>query len=252
MWRLALGAILAPLPRRWRSGFGLNEAIPWARAAALSGFAESLLAFVGLVHWYSHSVPTWAANAMDSALRNGPEAQVPGQAIGFAALVLWLIHPMTWCVVFFVLEGMVRLVAALFTEQIVATFPLAAVDWSIGKLTGRPLDGDAKYAPSAKEQLRTFVSSVKQGVMALRLPKLEDECQEIVEGNELFLEIRASLPKGEWIPPRVVKVGAGYFRLEQVSNGKPPRPFIFRLRPLAAGVPGRTVIVYERPSMGKD
>jgi hypothetical protein len=85
--------------------------------------------------------------------------------------------------------------------------------------------------------------------MALRLPKLEDECREIVEGNELFLEIRASHPKGEWIPPRVVKVGDAYFRLEQASNGTAPRPFVFRLRRLAAGVPGRTVIVYERPRM---
>jgi hypothetical protein len=247
MWRLALGAILSLLPRRWRIGFGLNEAIPWPSAAALSGVLESLLAFVGLVYWYSRSVTTWAANALDSAMRNGPEAQVPGQAIGFSALVLWLIHPVTWCVGFFVLEGLVRLLAGAFTEQVVATFPLVMVDWGYGKLTGRPPEGDAKHAPSAKVQLQEFVSSVKQGVIALRMPMLDDECIEIVEGAELYLEIRASHPKGDWIPPRVVRVGDAYFRLEQVANGKAPRPYIFRLRRLAAGVPGRTVIVYEPP-----
>jgi len=252
MWRLALGAILSLLPRRWRSGVGLNQAIPWTRAAVLSGFAESLSAFVVLVYWYSHSVTTWAANALDSAMRNGPEAQVPGQAIGFSALALWLIHPVTWCVGFFVLEGLVRLLAAAFTEQVVATLPLLVVDWGYGKLTGRPPAGDAKHSPGAKVQLREFVSSVKQGVRALRMPKLEDDCKGIVEGDESFLEIHASHRKGEWNPPRVVRVGDSYYRLERTANGKAPRPFIYRLKRLAAGVPGRTVIVYEPPHPVKD
>ena len=245
MWRLALGIVLAPLPRRWRHEFGLGEAIPWPRAAAVSGCAESLLAFVGLVYWYSHSVTTWAANALDSAMRNGPEAQVPGQAIGFSALVLWLIHPLTWCVGYFVLEGLVRLLAAVSTEQVVATLPLVGVDWIYGKLSARAPEGDAKHAPSAKAQLHEFVFSLKQVVMALRLPHLEDECRGTGEGPESFLEIHASHPKAEWNPPRVVRMGDAYYRLEEAVQRKPPRPFIYRLRRLAAGVPGRTVLVYE-------
>jgi len=247
MWRLALGTVLALLPRRWRRGFGLDEAIPWARAAALSGCAESSLAFIGLVYWYSHSVTTWAANGLDSAMRNGPEAQVPGQAIGFSALMLWLIHPLTWCVGYFVLEGLVRLLAAVSTEQVVATLPLVGVDWIYGKLSGRAPEGDAKHTPSAKAQVQEFVSSLKRGVMVLRLPHLEDECRETGEGPESFLEIHASHPKAEWNPPRVVRMGDAYYRLEGAVQGKPPRPFIYRLRRLAAGVPGRTVLVYESP-----
>jgi hypothetical protein len=81
---------MALLPRRWRSRFGLDEVIPWTRSALLSGSLECLLALIALAYWYSHSVTTWAANALDSAMRNGPEAQVPRQANGFSALVLWL------------------------------------------------------------------------------------------------------------------------------------------------------------------
>ncbi len=203
------------------------------------------MALVALVHWYSHSVTTWAANALDSALRNGPERQVPGQAIGFSALVLWLLHPLTWCLGFFFLEGLVRILAAVATDQVVATFPLVVADWGYGKLSGRPLEGDAKHSPGGKEQLREFVASVKQGIVALRLPRLPDECKEVVEGGVLFLEIYASHAKAEWIPPRIVRLGDSYFRLEGAVNGKLPRPFIYRLKRLAAGVPGRTVIVYE-------
>ena len=251
MWRFVLGTILSALPRRWRSWFGLERAIPWP-SAMLSGFAESLLALTALVYWYSRSVSVWAANALGSAMRNGPEAQVPGQAIGFSALMLWLIHPLTWCVGYFALEGLARLLAAVSTEQVVATLPLLTVDWIYGKLSGRPPEGDSKHLPDAKELVREFNSSVKHGVRALRLPKLDDECKEVVEGEELFLEIHASHAKVDWIPPRVVRTEDVYFRLEQAMSGEVPRPFIYRLRRLTAGVPGRAVIVYERPDALKD
>jgi len=247
MWRLALGTILALLPRRWRAGLRLNEAIPWVRATALSGFVESLLAFLGLVDWYSHSVTPWAANALDSALRNGPERAIPGQAIGFSALVLWVIHPLTWLIGFFVIEGLVRLLAAAFTEQTFGTLPLAFADWCYGKATGRPTEGDALHTPSGQEQLQSIVSTVKEKIIAARLPEIADQLVELSEGDEAFLEIHSSRTKAEWIPPKTLRIGDAYFRLEQLAQGNAPRPFIFRLRRVAAGAPGRTVIVYESP-----
>jgi hypothetical protein len=248
MWRLALGIILSLLPRRWLTTLRWNQAIPWVPATVLSGFLESLLSFFALVDWYSHSVTQWAANAMDSALRNGPERAVPGQAIGFSALVLWLIHPLTWLIGFFVIEGLVRLLAAAFTEQIFATLPLAFADWCYGKATGRPAEGDALHMPSGREQLQSIVSIVKGKIIAARFQEVADELVELSEGGEAFLEIHSSRAKAEWIPPKTVRIGDVYFRLEQLAQGNVPRPFIFRLRRLAAGAPGRTVIVYESPT----
>jgi hypothetical protein len=247
MWRLALGTILSLLPRRWRTVLRLREAIPWTRATLLSGFLESLLALLGLVSWYSHSVTRWAANALDSALRNGPERAVPGQAIGFSALVLWLIHPLTWLIGFFVIEGLLRLLAAAFTGQIFGTAPLAFADWSYGKLTGRPLEGDALHTLSARAQYRSIVSAVREKIIVASLPEIADELLEQSAGGEAFLEIHSSRAKAEWIPPKTVRIGDAYFRLEQLAQGNAPRPFIFRLRRVAAGAPGRTVIVYESP-----
>jgi len=79
------------------------------------------------------------------------------------------------------------------------------------------------------------------------LPELEDELVESTRAGESFLEIHASRPKPEWVPPRVVRIGDAYFRLEEWSPGKSPRPFVFALRRLAAGVPGRSVILYQAP-----
>jgi hypothetical protein len=236
------------LPRRWLTALRCNQAIPWVPATVLSGFLESLLAFFALVDWYSHSVTTWAANALDSALRNGPERAVPGQAIGFSALVLWLIHPLTWLIGFFVIEGLVRLLAAAFTEQIFGTLPLAFADWCFGKATGRPVEGDALHMPSGREQLQSIASLVKEKLIVARFQEVADELVELSESGEAFLEIHSSRAKAEWIPPKTVRIGDVYFRLEQLTQGNLPRPFIFRLRRLAAGAPGRTVIVYESPT----
>jgi len=65
------------------------------------------------------------------------------------------------------------------------------------------------------------------------------------EGGEELLEIRSSRKKVDWEPPRVVRIGERFYRLEKYAKRVPPRPFRYTLRRLAAGVPGRTVLVYD-------
>src|SRR5215475_8531284 len=187
MWpitRLLLGVVLTVLPRRWRAPLPLDQAIPWERSAILSGLLESFLGLLALVAWYSHSVTHWAANALDSALRGGPEAQVPGQAIGFSALVLWCLHPLTWFIAYFVIEGAVRFLSALSTEQILPSWPLAIADWAYGKVTHRPPEGDAIYVPSGKEQVRAIVSATRQAAITASTPELPDELTEYPDGPD--------------------------------------------------------------------
>jgi hypothetical protein len=240
--------MLSPLPRRWRVALQPEKGLPWVSGTILSGLIESLLAFIGFAYWYYLSVSTWAANAMDSALRNGPEREVPGQAIGFSALVLLLLHPLSWLTIFFMIEGFVRWLAAAFTEQTFGTLPLAFADWCYGKATGRPAEGDALHTPGARMQLQSFISAVKEKISSMRLPVIADQLLERSEGGEAYLEIHSSHTKAEWIPPKTVRIGDSYFRLEQLAAGEKPRPYIFRLRRVAAGVPGWNVIVYEPPS----
>ena len=238
---------MSPLPRRWRVALQPAKGLPWVSATVLSGLLESLLAFVGFAYWYYFSVAAWAANAMDSALRNGPERAVPGQAIGFSALVLLLLHPFSWLLIFFVIEGLVRWMAAAFTGQTFATLPLAFADWCYGKATGRPVEGDALHTPGARRQVHSFILAVKEEITAMWLPVVADELLERSEGGDAYLEIHSSHRKAEWVPPKTVRIGDRYFRLEQLAAGAKPRPYIFRLRRVAAGVPGWNVIVYEPP-----
>jgi len=100
--------------------------------------------------------------------------------------------------------------------------------------------------PGGGQQIQSLLATVKGKVQAAGLAELPDELTCPGPGESL-LEIRSCRPKGEWIPPRVVRIGERYYRLEKVSEGPRPRPFVFYLRRLEAGVPGRTVIVYHRP-----
>jgi hypothetical protein len=248
MWKVIPGIPLSLLPRRWRASAPIpEETVPWISSAILSGILESIFAVVGLVYWYSHSVTAWAAQALDSALNNGPTADYDPHILGLTAFVIWCIHPFTWLLASFFVEGLTRIVAAISTEQILPMWILAFVDWCYGKFTGRSPIGSALHMPGGREQLRSFVQAAKQAAKAARLPELPDELVESTEGADAILEIHSSHAKPEWTPPRVVRVDDVYYRLESIAEGQRPRPFVYRLRRLAAGVPGRNVILYHSP-----
>jgi hypothetical protein len=94
-----------------------------------------------------------------------------------------------------------------------------------------------------------IVSTLKEKILVRRFPQVQDQVLEVAAGSdeEFLLEVHSSRPKPEWIPPRIVNIADTYFWLEHVETRKSARPFIFRLRRLAGGVPGRAVIVYEAP-----
>jgi len=248
MWKVVPGIPLSLLPRRWRAVSPIpEESVPWVSAAILSGILESIFAVVALVYWYSHSVTTWAAQALDSALNNGPTADYDPHVLGLTAFVIWCIHPLTWLLASFFIEGLTRIVAAISIEQILPMWVLAFADWCHGKFTHRPAEGIAQFTPSGREQLRSFIQATMHAAKTTGLPELPDELTELAEGADSILEIRSSRAKTEWTPPRVIRVDSIYYRLESVAEGPRPRPFIYRLRRLSAGVPGRNVILYHSP-----
>ena len=250
MWKVVPGIPLSLLPRRWRAATTIpEETVPWVPAAILSGILESVLAVTGLIYWYSHSVTTWAADALDSALRGGPGAEYDPHLLGLSAFVIWCIHPLTWLLASFFGEGLVRIVGAISIEQILPMWLLAFADWCYGKFTHRGAQGDSLQLPKGKEQFQSFLRAAKGAAKTVGLPELPDELVEAGAGADSTLAILCSRPKAEWIPPKVVRIADVYYRLESAAQGKRPRPFIYRLRRLAAGVPGRNVLLYEPPQI---
>ena len=137
MWRvvakLFLAIVASCLPKRWRGRIPLDPQL-WRLGAAVSGFLEALLSLGALIVWYSYSVTTWAQHTIFSTIDAHPQADIPPGTEGFAALALMALHPLTWVICYFGLEGTVRLVASFITGTVMGSLPLYGLERALRKL----------------------------------------------------------------------------------------------------------------------
>jgi hypothetical protein len=239
-----IAPVLSLLPRRWRDSLARSSSIPWVPATIISGCVEAVCGLIGLVYWYSYSVSGWAQKSLFVQLKAHPGIAIPPATEGFFGLLLVAVHPLTWVIVAFSLEGIVRVCAAAFTGEILGTLPLFIVDKILTLFMHR-----GSSAKDSGDSLRSsgssFFSALRQEYLTGRLPLVADELHYTGRDSEEVLEIHACRPKPEWDPPRVVRCGDDYFRLERAAQTSGSRPFVYVLRRLASGVPGRTVLEYR-------
>ena len=247
MWMYLIAPALSLLPRRWRESLHSSLSMPWVPATIISGCVEAACGLAGLVYWYSYSVTGWVQKSLDTQLKAHPGAAIPVGTEGFVGLLLVAANPLTWVIVAIPLEGIVRVCAAVSTGEILGTLPLFIVD----KILTLFMDGKSS-AKDSGDSLRasgsSFFSALRQEYLTSRLPLVSDELHYTGRDSEEFLEIRACRRKPEWDPPRVVRCGDDYFRLERAAETSGSRPFVYVLRRLARGVPGRTVLEYRPDS----
>jgi hypothetical protein len=196
-------------------------------------------------------VTHWAADAVFSAIQNG--AEINPNAIGFAGLAVMFLHPLTWLIAYCGVEGMVRLCAA-FTDTTLGVLPLFLADKIYLQLArgGNPLSvGTDKFSQS---HLASGIRAVRERALMATLPLVPDKLHFTREGSDEILEIHSCRVKTEWTPPRVVRYEDRYYQLEACSERSTPRPFVYTLRRLSVGVPGRSVLIYspeQRPFRGE-
>lgn len=245
MRTILLGPFLALWPKRWREALPAFLSPHWRLATSLSGLAESAVALVAMLQWYSYSVTTWVPRGMDSASSGGPPPQANEQEIGFAAITIFALHPWTWAILYFAVEGIVRLLGAAITGTTMGILPLYLVDFVLGKVTGRKNAANVSAPAEARSNLSSYADAVRQKILMAKLPEVPDEICVKRSGTDEILEIRSCRPMQDWLPPRVVRYGEIYYRLESTASGSASRPFAYVLKRLAAGVPGRTVLIYR-------
>jgi hypothetical protein len=237
-----IGPFLAFLPRRWRDSLPIAASLHWRPAMILSGLLESAIALFALVYWYSYSVTHWASDAVFSAIRHG--AEIDPNALGFAGVAILFLHPLTWLIIYFGFEGIVRLCAA-FTDTAFGTLPLFLADKFYLQLVrgGNPLAaGTDNFSQS---HLASGIRTVRERALMAVLPPVPDELRVSTNGPDEMLEIRSCRAKPDWTPPRVMRYEDRYYQLTECSQGTAPRPFIYTLRRLSAGVPSRSVLIYS-------
>jgi hypothetical protein len=244
MWNYLIGPILAFLPRPWRDSLPFGDNLPWGRAGAVSGLWESLAALVGLGYWYMYAMSTWVDTAVSRALDGKLGPNVTVQEIGAVALTVWMTHPFTLLLGYLILEGIVRFLAAAFSEESLGILPLGVLDFVLVR-PFRPRKAlDVPEYEGAAGNARSFLDALREAMLRVRGVPETDELHFRNDGDAEVMEIRASHRKQEWIPPRTVRFEDAYYRLEASTVKKGPRPFYYTLRRLPSGVPGRSVLIY--------
>jgi len=211
----------------------------------VSGVAEWVGAIAGVGYWYLYAMTRWVDRGVSNALAGKLGPGVKLEDVGGVALTVWWMHPLTWLLCYLMFEGIVRFCAAAFGEDDLGILPLAIVDWIAVRPFRRRNPASLMEGGSAAEHARSLVDAVRERVLVSRDGAKQDELRFRNEGGEELLEIRASRRKQDWIPPRVVRIEDAYYRLEDSAMKTGPRPFLYRLRRLAAGVPGRNVLLYS-------
>jgi hypothetical protein len=159
-----------------------------------------------------------------------------------AALLVFYTNPLTWILFYFFFEGAVRMCGAAFAEDVLGTMPIFVLERALFLVKNRR---EAKPGEVVRQNIKSLVESVREKLMVARLEEVPDELHYTRSGTDETLEVRASRRKEEWLTPKIVRIDEVYYRLEESSVEKGPRPFKYRLRRLEAGVPGRSVILYR-------
>ena len=194
--------LLSFLPKRYRDKFTSFE-IPSA-ACILGGFLESALAFGLLVHSYSTFMnDRMAATAlllMERAAEKGGESAVA--SLGGFALIDFLFRITTILFAFFLLEGLIRVIAAIAGRETVPTLPLKLLEYA-----------QAQFSAQQKER--------SMGT------RLRDEVT--IDPTGQSLQIASCRPK-QWTQLTTVSHEGQFYELVSEQKAPAPRPFVYQLR----------------------
>lgn len=197
MWTYLAGPILAFLPARLRAAYLGDIQVNWSRATVFSGIIESFLSLVALIAWYSIFIT-----------RTGPAigASIPWPYAGPMGLLSMYMHPLTWLICYFGVEGAVRAMSGLATYEVPGTLPLVLLDRTI------------RYAKTGEWRVK---------------PRLMED--EVIRGEGTWdLKIVSRNPKAHWKYPLTIRYGGEFFQVhgeEHVATGGRPHIYVLRRLP---------------------
>jgi len=216
-----LGPIYASLPKRWRYIDHQSSERFMARCAMVSGGLESIVALLILRFWFMAFFgllgAAYAHVALDSPAEN-PITKVAPEVVGGAGFIVFAANPLTWLILYFFVEGILRLAAAVVTGEVCGILPLCAVDLA--------------------HHLAT------RGRSKQELPLVRDE---ILPGDRgCDLKIASCRKRSDWKFPFTIRFESAFFQVvaEHFANAG-PRPYIYSLRRLPPGEVARGLREYH-------
>jgi hypothetical protein len=212
-----LGPAYALLPRRWRALTYHGSQHLLSRAAFVSGVVEVAVSAGVLSVWYLKFFGVLGKKYVEYLLHTDQRSLFSWEAFSQAGSHAFLTNPLTWVIVYFGCEGILRALAALASQEIFGTLPLWAIE-RVYRLT----------------QMR----------QPFQLPLVPDE---VTGGNATCdIQIASCRKRPEWKYPFTIRYGGAYFQVvADKFIGAGPRPYIYSLQRLPAGEIARGLQNYD-------
>jgi len=213
-----LGPFFAFLPARLRAKWFGNRRISWRGATIISGFIQFflgpfvLLICVGIVQ---RGVIGGLAEIL--SWRRGSE--ITGEQFTLFSLWISAFHPLVWCGFYWMFEGPVRSIAAAYLGENYGTLPLFLIDQA--------------YLFTQRKILKNGPTIVP------------DQVSNTVSNDGWRLRIESCRPKRGWDVGRLLCYREQFYRIEACTVVSGPRPYVFVLHSVAAGVKSDRVILYS-------
>ena len=203
-----LATIFVLLPEHWRPKSLACEGNDWRQAAVAAGATQIIISLSLYIVWFVYSAGHWAHVAVMVAVKAHPEMSVGSGTNGFLVFVLIHLHPLTWILLYFAYEGIVRTLNARARMPVRATLPLRVIDRTI------------RYA--------------KSGEWREAPPLVRDE---VTPGKgEWDLRIASCRAKPYWKYPLTICYAEGLFQVigEEQADAFGARPYVYLLQRLPA------------------
>ncbi len=203
-----LSIFVSLLPQRYRGHYLADANIDVKRGAILSGAVQFVAC--GALIWALY--PAFSRqhiaelSASITASGHAGDKVVEGMsmfAYGPIMVVAYLVRPLTLVLLYFMLEGVVRLTAAVAADQVIPTLSLQLVAWAHDL-------GKARY------------HEFELG------PRIADLIEPGVAGK-YDLKVLSCRPK-DWNPLVTIRFQDQMYELQSQETGSSPRPFVYLLR----------------------
>jgi hypothetical protein len=218
-----LGSILVLFPEHWRTELLACDQNDWRDAAVAAGSAQIIISLSLYIVWFLYSAGHWADVAVMAAVKAHPEMSVGSGTIGSLVFVLIHLHPLTWILLYFAYEGIVRTLNARARMPVRATLPLRLVDRTI------------RYAKSG--EWREAPRLVRDEVTPAK--------------GKWDLRIASCRKKPHWKYPLTIRYAGEFFQIlgEEQGDAFGPRPYLYFFRRLPANETIKGLETYDPESV---
>ncbi len=202
------GILLSLLPERYRRWWEPASTVDFLRASFVSGLVQGLGCFVAFILRYLIFFQQRVAEMGEQVIKAGADEALASRGVqmgmGTITTLEYVFQPVTLLLVYFALEGAVRLAGAAFTEQILPSLPLHLVAWVQERLEQRR--AERALGPPV-------VDTVERG-----------------DGKEYDLRIASCRPKLNWDRLMTVAYEDQFYEVVKEVRLARPRPYVYLLK----------------------